>query len=210
MGGRQPRRAAGGAGDRARQRAGDEPAVGERQVGRAVGPSVHEDRLAEIERPPDLAGVAEPVVGILLEAAEIVQARRSGTSRSGAVCSNVRGGAVRCAIHTAAGAPSGNGNRRLTSAYRTTPRAYRSQRWSTRRPLICSGAMYMGVPDHGAVPGHVRRVADLLDEPEVDDLDHVAVRTVGDEDIPELQVAVDQAEAVGLLERAAESGVRCE
>ncbi len=42
--------------------------------------------------------------------------------------------------------PSMNGGRPVTSSNRVQPTAYRSTRWVTFWPVICSGAMYSGVP----------------------------------------------------------------
>ncbi len=81
-----------------------------------------------------------------------------------------------------------------------------SVRWRDLAAEDLLGRHVLGRAHEEARLGEILRLAgDVLDEAEVEHLDHVAlVGAIGEEDVARLEIAVDDAEPVGLAQRAAD------
>ena len=157
----------------------------------------------------ELARGLEALLAGLGERTERDLAKDAGMVRSGLALRGSGTGSLSCMRSVRVAVSPVNGTLPVSSSNSTMPTEYRSARPSSVSPRPCSGLMYSGVPH--TRPGRVSAprpaegagvVLEDLREAEVDDLHEVGARAQGlEHDVVGLEVAVDDAEGVRLLER---------
>ena len=108
--------------------------------------------------------------------------------------------AKRCSCSIAARSRARNGGRPVSSAYITPARLYWSARAVTGVPAACSGRHVVGRAEHAPRDGDAGR-AEHTGDAEVGQL---RLTPVGEQDVGRLDVAVDHAVVVRVLQRAAD------